>query len=249
MAVPLSITTAPEKPGQPPPYEDTVGADGLLRYKYRGGDPTHRENVGLREAMTKGVPLIYFWGLATGQYQPAWPAFVRDDNPATGTFTVGFDAAGSLGGDLQLGIGADEEARRAYVTQEVLRRVHQARFRERVLAAYRCACAICRLGHRELLDAAHILPDTHPRGEPITPNGLALCKIHHAAFDRNLLGVRPDLVVEVKSDILEEQDGPMLRWGLQACNGQKLVVLPRRPLDRPRAELLEERFEIFKQAG
>jgi hypothetical protein len=39
----------------------------------------------------------------------------------------------------------------------------------------------------ELLDAAHILPDGHPKGEPVVPNGLALCKLHHAAFDRQRL--------------------------------------------------------------
>jgi len=54
------------------------------------------------------------------------------------------------------------------------------------------------------------LPDGHPRGEPIVPNGLALCKLHHAAFDRHILGVRPDLVVEVRLDILREVDGPMV---------------------------------------
>ena len=53
-----------------------------------------------------------------------------------------------------------------------VRRLHQATFRERVLHAYRTSCAICRLRHRELLDAAHILPDGHPRGEPVVPNGL-----------------------------------------------------------------------------
>jgi len=36
----------------------------------------------------------------------------------------------------------------------------------------------------ELLDAAHITPDTHPEGEPIVSNGLSLCKLHQAAFDR-----------------------------------------------------------------
>ncbi len=37
--------------------------------------------------------------------------------------------------------------------------MHQQEFRQRVLRAYRERCAICRLRHEELLDAAHILPD------------------------------------------------------------------------------------------
>jgi putative restriction endonuclease len=126
--------------------------------------------------------------------------------------------------------------------------VHQASFRERVLAAYRRSCSVCRLRHAELLDAAHILADTHPRGDPVVPNGLALCKIHHAAFDANILGVRPDYVIEIRTDVLEEHDGPMLRYGLQQMNGTKLV-LPRREDQRPERDRLEERYEAFRLAG
>ena len=87
--------------------------------------------------------------------------------------------------------------------------MHQQEVRQRVLRAYREQCAICRLRHEELLDAAHILPDGHPRGEPFVPNGLALCKLHHAGFDRHVLGVRPDLTVELRPDVLHKPDGPM----------------------------------------
>jgi putative restriction endonuclease len=48
---------------------------------------------------------------------------------------------------------------------------HEKTFRQRVLRAYQERCAICRLRHRELLEAAHILPDGDPRGEPIVSNG------------------------------------------------------------------------------
>src|SRR5271166_4423007 len=45
--LPLSIrTTAPEE-GKPLPYEDGIGPDGLLRYRYRGTDPGHYQNVWL----------------------------------------------------------------------------------------------------------------------------------------------------------------------------------------------------------
>jgi len=107
---------------------------------------------------------------------------------------------------------------------------------------------VCRLKHVELLDAAHIVPDADPSGEPVVPNGLALCKIHHAAFDRHILGIRPDLVVEVRRDILEEIDGPMLRYGLQEMNGQRLH-LPARRADRPAPEFVEKRYELFREAG
>jgi putative restriction endonuclease len=134
------------------------------------------------------------------------------------------------------------------VTTLTMRRLHQATFRERVLNAYRETCAICRLHHRELLEAAHIVPDGHPHGDPIVPNGLALCKLHHAAFDAYLVGVRPDCVIEVRRDILDETDGPMLRHGLQEIAG-KVIHLPRDQRLRPRTDLLEERYALFKKAG
>ncbi|MGO8871262.1 MAG: HNH endonuclease, partial [Acidimicrobiales bacterium] len=169
-SVPLSITTAPPKPGKNRPYDDQIGDDHLLRYKYRGSDISHRENVGLRRALVENLPLIYFWGIAVGQYFPVWPAFVAADDPGSLTFTIGFDTEQVMGGHELLEAGT--EARRAYITQERLVRVHQAEFRQKVMVAYRSSCAICRLKHTELLDAAHILPDGHPRGEPIVPNGL-----------------------------------------------------------------------------
>ena len=54
--------------------------------------------------------------------------------------------------------GALNLARRRYVTRVTQQRIHQARFRARVLLAYSVRCTICRLhDHPELLDAAHIL--------------------------------------------------------------------------------------------
>ena len=77
----------------------------------------------------------------------------------------------------------DAGYRRRYATSQVRHRLHQQGFRERVLAAYREQCAMCRLRHPELLEAAHIIPDTEPGGDPIVPNGLSLCRLHHGAFD------------------------------------------------------------------
>ena len=82
------------------------------------------------------------------------------------------------------------------------------------------------------------------RGVPTTPNGLALCKIHHAAFDQHILGVTPGHRVQVRADVLAEVDGPMLRHGIQAMHGRALT-LPRRAADRPDRELLAVRWEMF----
>jgi hypothetical protein len=53
------------------------------------------------------------------------------------------------------------------------------------------------------MEAAHILPDGHPLGEPVISNGLALYKLHHAAFDAYIIGVTPDVEVTVRLDVLE----------------------------------------------
>jgi putative restriction endonuclease len=107
---------------------------------------------------------------------------------------------------------------------------------------------VCRLHHPELLDAAHIIPDGEPTGEPIVPNGLSLCKIHHAAYDSDLIGVRPDLVVDVRPELLLESDGPMLRHGLQEMSGVRLTV-PTSRVARPDPDRLEIRYERFKAAS
>jgi putative restriction endonuclease len=131
-----------------------------------------------------------------------------------------------------------------YVTATFRRRLHQVAFRERVIRAYQDRCALCRLRHHELLDAAHITPDRELEGEPIVSNGLALCKLHHAAFDSFFFVIRPDYVIQVRQSILDESDGPMLVVGLQQIHGQT-IHLPRRLEDQPDPRRLERRFEEF----
>lgn len=246
--MPISIMTVPVVEGKPRPYADEVGPDGLLRYRYRGTDPLHRDNVALRLAMTRRAPLIYLYGVVPSQYLPVWPVFIVADDPRSLAFSVAVDDAQLVSGDISDAVEVSVEARRQYVTAVTQRRLHQESFRQRVLRAYQVQCAICRLRHAELLEAAHILPDGHPKGEPVVPNGLALCKLHHAAFDRHILGIRPDLVVEVRLDILREVDGPMLKHGLQGFQGSRIVVPTPQRL-KPNTEFLAERYSLFRQAA
>lgn len=246
LSIPLSITTVPSGP-----YDDGFSADGLLLYRYRGTDPRHADNVGLRTAMAQRIPLVYFHRVAEGRYLAVWPVFIVGDDPSTLTFKVEVDDEKFTG--LNAGnepsvlftVDSASEGRRSYVTTTVRQRIHQRSFRERVLRAYQQQCALCRLRHEELLDAAHIIPDSEPDGEPIVPNGLALCKLHHAAFDRQFLAIRPDYIVEVRKDILNEQDGPMLLHGLKEMHQTKIAI-PRSSHDRPSMLLLERRYERFK---
>jgi putative restriction endonuclease len=248
LELPLTITTAPIVPRRPRPYDDGFEESGFLRYRYRGEDPNHRDNAGLREVMHRRLPLIYFHGVAEGRYMACWPAYLVHDNPAALCFSVALDDHALVDNKAIRGETDDSLVRRTYVTALVRRRMHQQAFRERVLRAYREHCAVCRLRHSELLEAAHILPDTHERGEPLVSNGLALCSLHHAAFDNHILGVRPDLVVEIRSDILEEVDGPMLIHGLQGFQGNRILV-PRAEIHRPNPDFLAERYELFRKAS
>lgn len=103
---------------------------------------------------------------------------------------------------------------------------------------------MCRLKHAELLDAAHIVGDADVDGRALVTNGLALCKIHHAAYDRRLLGITPDYEVRINNDLLNEVDGPMLRHGLQDMHLQPLN-LPTLVREWPDKDRLARRYELF----
>ena len=243
--LPLSIRTSVGGP-----YDDRpIG--GRLAYRYRGTDPRHRDNVGLRQAKEAGAPLVYFLGVSKGWYLTTFPVLVVGDEPESLRFWVQVESTflggASLTGPVAGASPTEIEIDRVYATREVYVRLHQAKFRERVLAAYKDQCAMCRLRHRNLLDAAHILPDSEG-GKPVVPNGLSLCKIHHAAFDRSVIGVHPtELRVHVRDDVLREIDGPMLQHGLQELHGERVLV-PRSSGKRPDLDGLRWRWERFRDA-
>ena len=245
MELPLSITTSPNSP-----YDDSFNQDGLLVYRYRGTDPNHRDNVALREAYKHKKPLVYLHGIMPGKYLAVWPVYIVSDHPETLSVQVAVDDISSVSFEMvrENVIAESSDAKRAYITSTVRQRLHQRSFREKVLAAYREQCAFCRLKHRELLDASHIIPDNVVNSRPTVDNGMALCKLHHAAFDSFILGVTPDYTIIVREDILEEIDGPILKHGLQELHETK-IILPSRKSDWPSQESLEWRFKQFEMAG
>ena len=243
MEIPLSITTSPGGP-----YDDAIGGDNLLSYRYRGTDPSHRDNRGLRFALQNNLPLAYFHGLVPGRYLAWWPVYVVQDTPEELSFSIALDNAIHSNLFTLSGQGSTELAtvRREYAVSIARRRLHQRAFRERVLRAYQNQCAFCRLRHTELLDAAHIIPDSEPDGEPVVTNGISLCRLHHAAFDRYFLAVRPDHTIEVRADILEESDGPTLRHAIQGLHDTR-ILLPSGLNDRPSREFLARRYDRFRE--
>lgn len=78
---------------------------------------------------------------------------------------------------------------RRYDLVETMRAYRDAKFRPAVLRAYSYRCSVCQCALK-LVDAAHIIPVADPQSTDDVTNGLALCRIHHGAFDNGLMGVQ-----------------------------------------------------------
>jgi putative restriction endonuclease len=236
----LSINTSYDSP-----YDDEETSDGFL-YAYRAGDMDQPDNRALRAAHDLQVPIVYFVGTRPGWDKPLYPCYVIEDHRDERRVLV---SKGVMAGpvDEQEPVLIEDPIERRYVVRETRSRVHQARFRGRVVPAYSSQCAMCRLKEIRLLDAAHILGDLEERGDPVVTNGLSLCSIHHRAFDQDLVGVSPDYEVRVSPRLLEDEDGPMLEL-LKGFHGQELHV-PRKANLRPDRERLAERYDRFMVRG
>jgi putative restriction endonuclease len=231
----LSIVSSPDGP-----YDDQEVEGGLFRYDYRAGSTTG-DNTKLRRAGELGLPLLLLRKITVGVYVPIFPVYVIDDDQQRRQFVIAVDESLRILANPT----AMSEVERRYAEQITRHRLHQAMFRGMVVRAYDVRCAVCHLGHGDLLDAAHITADSEEAGLAIVSNGLSLCKIHHAAYDRNLMGISPDYRVEINRSLLEEVDGPMLKHGLQEMHGSK-IVLPLRRSERPDQERLATRFDLFR---
>lgn len=230
-------------------YQDLITSDNKILYHYREGGPNIPDNKRLQQAFIDKIPLLYFHQVSKGYYLVHWPVFIAANNPVDCFVTLEAEPSNNILEKNNDSLVEDEQVsygERKYATKEVIVRLHQRVFREKVLHAYREHCAICRLKYRELLDAAHIKPDSQG-GEATIKNGLSLCKIHHAAFDRNLVTITPDYEVQVRPDLLLEKDGPMLEYGIKGMHNQK-IILPRNKDHQPNKVWLEERFEQFKKS-
>ena len=229
----LSVVSSPTGP-----YADREVEGGLFHYSYRAGS-VNGDNAKLRRAYELGVPIILLRKVRDGIFVPHAPVFVVDDLQDRREFLLALDENARLLVD-----DFEAQPQRSYVERMVRQRLHQADFRGRVIAAYETRCAVCRLRHGQLLDAAHITPDSDEQGLPYVSNGLSLCKIHHAAFDSDLLGISPQYEIQIAHRLMDEVDGPMLRHGLQEMHGASLTV-PSRKTDKPDRDRLAARYAGF----
>lgn len=248
----ISITTAYVPEGGPRPYDDSVGDDGLLRYKWRGTDPDLADNRWLRMAMQLELPLVWFVGIGyrpgtkTQVFAPEFPVYLVGEEPEHHQFVVAVDAEQRT---VPRSASAEViDITRRYNERLVRVRHHQPLFRSAVLHAYERRCAVCKLPFAELLDAAHIKSDADGGPARVT-NGLALCKIHHGAFDQHIMGISPDYRIHVRESVLRTFDGPTLQYAIKEMDKEVLRQLPAARAQRPDRELLAERFEQFRDAS
>ncbi|CAM5540277.1 HNH endonuclease [Rhodanobacter lindaniclasticus] len=244
----LSIRTVFPRPGARIWYDDQrqvhrqiYQSEDLVEYAFMGTDADAADNRWLREAFEQRIPIIYFIGVAPGRFLAQVPAFIAQWDRIALKAAVGFgQPAGYAGTPF-----ADEAPARRYALGAVKQRLHQATFRQAVLAAYNGRCALTGLPEPMLLDAAHIIGDRHEAlGQPVVPNGLPLSKIHHAAFDAHLIGIDPDYRMHVSGRLMQQTDGPMLE-ALKQLHHQS-IRLPSRPQDQPDRDRLATRFAEFR---
>jgi putative restriction endonuclease len=134
---------------------------------------------------------------------------------------------------------------RKIVVSQIVRRYRAADFRKRVLGAYSNRCAVCGI-QLELIDAAHIVPVVDSTSTDETNNGIALCKLHHAAFDRNLISFDEDYRIELsqsKIDVLSIQN---LSAGANEFqqNLRPMLILPNDRRDFPAPAYIARAREI-----
>lgn len=244
----LSVKTVVPKPKGRVWYHDQTApelsvASDTLSYAFTGTDPENTRNQWLRQAMEEQLPLIYFFGVAPGLYEPLFPAFVTEWQPEKLCCGLSFSAAGSIETSI-----SPAPLERRYALRSIRQRLHQTVFRERVLAAYGHRCALSGLPEPRLIDAAHIVPDDEELGQPDVRNGICMSKIHHAAFDAGLIGIDPDFIIHVSERLLAIHDGPLLEQSLKALAGQKVRV-PVDALAVPDRDRLSFRFELFQSAA
>lgn len=243
----LSIKTTKPRAGRVNIYADAEDEDGAFVYSLQGDNPNNHYNRALRECMEDQLPIIYFHAVAESIYKAIFPCFIESIDTQAMTCRV------SVAPDLSLSHRPyplpNTEARlleRRYVLRETRVRLHQAEFRERVLAAYGGRCAMTGLPVPELLEAAHIVPDSHELGVAEVNNGLCLSRIHHRAFDANLIGVDADYRIHVSDRLMKIQDGVVLEGGIKALHGQMLAV-PTSRHEWPSRDFLSLRFERFTE--
>jgi len=130
---------------------------------------------------------------------------------------------------------------------EDISKTRDPHFRQTILRAYNYQCAICgyNLRHDSTpvgLEAAHIKWKQYG-GPCITVNGLALCSLHHSAFDMGVIGIDENMKVLISTGVNGSPIIDKLFWDFEGCS----ILLPRNKEDYPLEQFLHwHRGEVFR---
>jgi putative restriction endonuclease len=133
---------------------------------------------------------------------------------------------------------------RRTVISQVTKKIRDVSFKSRVLTAYGGACSFCGI-QLKLIDAAHILP-VERNGSDETWNGIALCALHHRAYDRSLVTFDENYRIILNEKALENLRivGHIEGRRQFESNLRNIIILPPAVTDRPHAESIIQANEI-----
>lgn len=142
-------------------------------------------------------------------------------------------------------ISAVTNQERQTVISTIVRKYRASDFRKRVLGAYEHRCAACGV-QLELIDAAHIIPVAAPTSTDETKNGIALCKLHHQAYDRNLISFDHNYKIEISDTELTRLSEANLVGGLKEFKQhlRTAILLPNDRRDYPPPEYIQESRKV-----
>lgn len=136
---------------------------------------------------------------------------------------------------------------RQIILSQIARKYRACDFRRRVLGAYEHRCAVCGI-QLELIDAAHIIPVADPASTDETTNGIALCKIHHAAMDRNLISIDESYRIQISETEIKRLANANLGGGISAFKQhlKSAIILPTDRRDYPSPTYIKQSRSIRK---
>lgn len=105
------------------------------------------------------------------------------------------------------------------------RRRGQDYFRDVVINNYGGCCGLTGMPIRELLVASHILPWSQHEGERLNVrNGIALNRLHDAAFDRHFIGFDDELRLILSSGLKSSLPSESIAYHFEAYEGKALLI-------------------------
>ncbi|MCC6446147.1 MAG: HNH endonuclease [Armatimonadetes bacterium] len=131
--------------------------------------------------------------------------------------------------------------KRGSIVKTITRRARNASFNGRVLKAYNYSCAFCGI-QLKLVDAAHILPVAHEDSTDETANGVALCPLHHRAFDGALVAFDSNYKTHINRRRLEDLIKLELDGGIDLFKRslQSHINIPDAPIERPNKQYINK---------